>query len=125
MDSEFQDLEGLSPEMIQQLIELGVIDEQKGDIGAQLQQANSIRNSPLPEGRDSGRVYTAAHPLEFAATAAKSIMAGKDAKALQQKQAALLDKQNQARQMYVNQLLQRGQQRDMGMGPGSRDEGIL
>jgi phytoene/squalene synthetase len=124
MPGEYQDLEGLSPEMIQQLVELGVVDEESAQLGGQLQQANAIRNSPLPEGRDSGRVYTAAHPLEFAATAAKSIMAGKDAKKLQEKQAALLEKQTATRRQYIEQLMNQQPQPQVPQGPLARN-GIL
>lgn len=124
MGSEYQDLEGLSPEMIQQLMELGVADDQNAALGGQLQQANSIRNAALPEGRDSGRVYTAAHPLEFAATAAKSIMAGRDAKKLQKQQQALLEKQTSTRRRFIEQLMQQQPQPQVPQGPLPRN-GVL
>lgn len=119
------DLEGLSPEMIQQLMELGVIDDQKSDTDKQLAMANSMRNGTLPQGRDSGRVYTAAHPLEMAVAAYKGYKGGKDAQAAQKKQEALLQKQLALRQQYVGAMLQRGQQRDGAYGVPMGDEGVL
>ena len=39
-------------------------EEQAGDIQQQMAQAQSLIDTPIPEGRNSGRVYTAANPLE-------------------------------------------------------------
>lgn len=119
------DLAGLSPEMVQQLMQLGIMDEQKGSTDKQLAMAQAMRDTPLPEGRSSGRVYTAANPLEFAVAAYKGYKGGKDASAAQQKQEALLQKQLGLRQQYVSAMLQKGQQRDSSYGVPMGDQGAI
>lgn len=49
----------------------------------QLEQANALRNQPMPEGREAGRLYVAANPLEHLGTGLQKFAAMRDAKRLQ------------------------------------------
>lgn len=58
------DLSNMSEEELQQLVALGVIDENMAENARQMALQEGLRYGDMPEGRDSGRVYTAANPLE-------------------------------------------------------------
>lgn len=96
--------EEMSPEELQQLMELGVIPSKMDALKDQMGLAEALRYGEGPQGRDSGRVYTAANPLEHLVHAANGIKAGKDLEDLRTKQNSLLDKQVQGRSAFINAL---------------------
>lgn len=66
--NDLPELEGFSEDEIRQLMELGLIPEEMGDLNSRIAQARAdARGDAMPGMRDSGRVQTAAHPLEFLA----------------------------------------------------------
>lgn len=87
------DESNLSDEQIQQLMQLGIIPQQQDILGKQLQLAQGLRYSQGPQGRDSGRVYTAPNPLEVAMHNIQQYQAGKQMQDIQQKQQDMLRKQ--------------------------------
>lgn len=97
-------LEGLSEEELQQLMELGVIPQKQDALALQLAQATKLRNAAGPEGRDSGRVYTAANPLEHLVHAAQGIRAGSDMKRLEKEQQDLANAQVAGRSQFLKAL---------------------
>lgn len=97
-------LEGMSEEEIQKLMELGVIPKQQDALAQQLAQATAVRNSPGPQGRDSGRVYTAASPLEHIAHVAQSIKAGKDMERIGKQQQASMEDQVRGRSQFLKMM---------------------
>lgn len=118
------DFSDLSEEQIQQLMDLGIIDDEQSILDKQLKTANSVRYSAGPEMRSNGRVSTAANPLEFAVHAYQGYKAGKDADAIAKQQQELLKRQVEARAAYTKNLY--GRSNPGGLGPmPSRDEGIL
>lgn len=50
----------------------------------QMAQAQALRGTPTPEGRDSGRVYTAANPLEHIGAGIQRYRAGKEVRDLRE-----------------------------------------
>jgi hypothetical protein len=60
-------------EMAQMAAMLGTYGDQLelGGLEGQQAQADALRGAKVPEGRDSGRVYTAANPLEVLGTVAQ------------------------------------------------------
>ena len=57
---------GLTPDQVDELMELGVLSgEQEGIIPRQQQYAEELRGTRSPRGRSYGGVYESAHPLEF------------------------------------------------------------
>ena len=60
--------QGFSPQQIQQLMQLGVLEEEGDIVSQEMGMAQRLRERQMPGGRYSGRAYVAAHPFEFAAT---------------------------------------------------------
>lgn len=57
---------GLTPDQVDELMELGVLSgEQEDIIPRQQQYAEELRGTRSPRGRSYGGVYESAHPLEF------------------------------------------------------------
>lgn len=96
--------EDMTEDEIQQLMELGVIPKKQDALAQQLAQATALRNKEGPQGRDSGRVYTAASPLEHIAHAAQGIMAGRNIKRLQKEQQGQLDAQVKGRSAFLKAM---------------------
>lgn len=97
-------LEGLSEEDLQQLMDLGVIPQKQDALAVQLAQATKLRNQQGPQGRDSGRVYTAASPLEHIAHAAQGIQAGREMKRIGQQQEQLAKDQVAGRTAFLRAM---------------------
>lgn len=107
--------EDMSEEEINAIIGLGSMDERAAALQQQLALAQKLRNSPGPEGRDSGRVYTAANPLEHIAHAWQGIRAQKEADALRKQQEEQFGKQDTSRGAFYRALMNR---RTPGINPG-------
>lgn len=110
------DLDNLTEEQLQQLMQLGAIPDEQSSLEDQIKQAQMIRNRRAPSGTDTGRVYVAASPLEHLAYALQGIKAGKDLEKLRGEQQSLLKQQTSGRQAYIEALLGRLR---MGRGPHS------
>lgn len=97
-------LEGMTPEQLEQLIQLGVIPEEQAMLAGSLSQARALRNKEGPKGTDMGRVYVAASPLEHAVHAYEGYKAGNDIKDLTKKQQDTLKRQTEGRMAFVDAL---------------------
>ena len=93
-------LADLSDDDIQQLMDAGVIKDKNDLLNMQLKQATALRNAPLPGGRDSGKVFTAASPLEMLAGGLQRRQAMGQMGNIQQQQTDLLNKLAAARGLY-------------------------
>ncbi len=60
--------QGFTPQQINQLMRLGVLEEEGGIISQEMEMANRLRERQGPTARYSGRGYVAANPMEFLAT---------------------------------------------------------
>lgn len=128
--SDFLNVEDLDDETINQILGLGVADEKSGLLGQQYKQAQALRYGPGPEGRDSGRVYTAANPLEHLVHGIEGYRAGKDLKKLQAQQEALMNDQVAGRKAFLDALRKRTQPgiagpMNGGYGPQPYDGGPI
>lgn len=117
------DMSDLSPEELQQLISLGSVPGKQDLLKQQMQYANQLRSTPLGQGRDSGRVYTAPSILETLGNVAQKYQGGEMAKGLMDKQGALLDQQTAGRKQYLQMLLQ--QLRNGGGGAQAPQAGSM
>ena len=99
------DLENLSPEQLKQLMELGIIPDELSALDRQYKSADALRGTAMPEGRDSGRVYTAANPMEAVGSLMKQYAGNRDVKKIEGKQDALLQKQLEGRNLFMNKQL--------------------
>src|SRR5688572_19776481 len=97
-------LDDMSDEEIQQLIALGIIPDQQSDIKDQMKLAEQLRYNNSPEMRHGSRVSTAAHPLEFIASAIQGIKAQKQLEDLRKQQGSLLDEQVKGRSNFFKAL---------------------
>lgn len=98
------DLSGMSEEQIQQLVSLGVIDEQMAENARQMAVQEGLRYQKSPEGRDSGRVYTAANPLEHIGAGLQQYNAMKKMKELEAQRGTMQSQQTAGRGTYWDLL---------------------
>jgi hypothetical protein len=77
---------GIDPAVLEAM--LGTYGDQLelGGLEEQMARAEALRGTATPEGRDSGRVYTAANPLEHLGTGIQRYRAGKRMQDLEGKQ---------------------------------------
>jgi hypothetical protein len=101
------DLDNLTEDQLQELMNLGIIPDQQTSLDEQINQAQRVRNREAPRGYDTGRVYVAASPLEHLAYALNGIKAEKDLKNLRSEQQGLLSQQASGRMTYLDALLGR------------------
>jgi hypothetical protein len=94
------DTSQMSEEDIQKLVELGVLDEDMVENKRQMELADKLRYGAGPEGRNSGRVYTAANPMEHIGHAMEQYNAIQEQKALKKERAGIGEKQTTARKSY-------------------------
>lgn len=106
-------LAGLTEDEIAQLMELGVIPEEQKSIADSLAQARELRYGQGPQGIDTGRVFTAANPLEHAAHAYQGIKAGRQIDDLLKKQQENLLKQTEGRSAFLKALRRKPQTMEM------------
>jgi hypothetical protein len=94
------------PELIQQLIELGVLGEQSSEIDKQIAQAQRVRSAPTPKGMMAGNIYVASSPLAHIGQAWQAFRAHKQQKELNAERAALMQRQQAARSAFARQFFQ-------------------
>lgn len=94
-------LETLSEEDLQELVSLGVIDENMAENARQMALAEKLRyGTPGPEGRQAGRVYVAANPLEHLGRGMEQWNAQKKMGELEKQRGTMQGQQTQGRQNY-------------------------
>lgn len=89
-------------------------------------QASALRRNPMtpgPRGRWTGRTYTAAHPLEFAAGALGSGIGAYQEQKARDRQKEILQEQADLRGKYMNDLI--GALKARGAGPGAGGPGTM
>jgi hypothetical protein len=98
------DTSNMSEEDIQKLVELGVLDEDMAENKRQMELADKLRYAEAPEGRNSGRVYTAANPLEHVGHLMQQYRAGKKEEELEKARVGIGEKQTSARKSYWDMI---------------------
>jgi hypothetical protein len=96
--------EDLTDEEIQQLVALGIIPEQMDENARQMQMSEQLRYQAAPEGRDSGRVYTAANPMEHIGSVMEKYNAQKQIGKLGEERSGMLNQQARDRKLYYELL---------------------
>lgn len=104
-EGDFLNIEDLDEETINQILGLGGLEDKKSSLAQQLEQAQSIRNRPGPEGRGYAGVYTAANPLEHITSAVQGIKAGRDMDRIIEQQNELLQEQTAGRKQFLDALM--------------------
>lgn len=97
----------IPPEVLAELLALGGIEGQLGDLAGQEQLAQMLRYRQGPEGRQAGRVYTAANPLEHLAHGIQGYRAGQELKQIPGQREDLRNQQMAGRERFVELLRNR------------------
>lgn len=103
--------QGFTPQQIQQLMQLGVLQEEGGIVSQEMQMANQLRQRQMPGGRYSGNAYVAAHPFEFVATGLDRVRGEMAAQQAIERQRQIAQDKARLRAQFLRQ---------MGMGAGSQ-----
>mgnify|MGYP001607305618 CR=1 FL=1 len=97
-------LEDFTPEELEALIGLGSMQDQQSSLNRQRDQADLLRNTPIPKGGMAGRVYVG-DPFGALAAGVERYMGHKQGKALDSKEQDIWGKQTDARNTYMKALL--------------------
>lgn len=97
-------LEDMTEEDLQKLVELGVIDEQMAENQRQMRLAEELRFQKGPEGRQAGRTYVAANPLEHLGTGIQQWQAQKRMGELEKQRGEMGQQQTEGRKSYWDVL---------------------
>jgi hypothetical protein len=96
---------GLTAEQVLKLVELGVLDDETADLLQQREMAEIRSLRRQPEGRDTGRVYVAASPLEHIGHYMQYRRAEKEKKTIKDDLAVIRAEQAKRRGQYADILL--------------------
>lgn len=114
--------ENLSPDELKLLMELGGLSEEQQLIMKQREQAELMRNAPIPKGGMAGRVYVA-DPLGALAAGYERYQGHKGMKKADQRYMDTVGKQTNARSIYAELL--RGRRGLPAMSPpGLQPSGV-
>lgn len=119
-------LSQMSPDQVQGILGLGATPDELALLQQQMQRAQGLQNTPMPQGRTSyrGSVYTAPNPLEVAGNVANRLVGQQQATNVTGQQRALLNNSTLQRQNYFNLLMKLyGSPAAGGGGGGSGDGG--
>lgn len=58
------------------MLSLSDLGSKEKGLKSQMEIADELRKTGMPQGRQAGRIYKAAHPMEFANSAVRQIMGG-------------------------------------------------
>lgn len=90
---------------LKQLVEMGVLGDEMGIENDQLKMAEALRSTPTPEGRQAGRVFTAANPLEHLAAGVQRYRGGKALEEGREAQQGILGKQQEGRLDFLKRYM--------------------
>lgn len=97
---------GLTEEQIEEIMQLGALEGQRGLADTQYQQAQALRGQRGPRGRWMGRIYRHAHPLEHISHGVDRVMGSIEAEKQMRRQEEILQRQGQLRAGVFAKLLQ-------------------
>ncbi len=93
---------GMTPEQVDELMELGVLaGQQEGIVPRQQAYAEELRRVETPRGRRYGGVYKEAHPLEFVGAGLQSAAGHYGEWKARRRQEEILRKQAELRACYL------------------------
>jgi hypothetical protein len=98
-------LNSLTQEQIDAMIASGEIPAESELLQEQLAQAKALRNKAMPEGRQAGRVFVAASPLEALATGISNVKGQQGIEAAQAGQKALVGKDSAGARAMLSGML--------------------
>lgn len=112
--------QGYSKEQIESILQLGLFPEQMDQINRKRETAMKLRDSPMPQGRHTGRTYVASNPLSHIAKLGKQYLAQRQLEGLDKEATGVSDEQVKRRLAFL-----RGGSGAMGYGtPLQEDPGM-
>ncbi len=100
---------GLTEQQIEEIMSLGALTAQ-GQIAQQgYDRAQALRQSPLPRGRWTGRVYRSAHPMEFVSSGVDRVMGELQSRKRMEEQRQIAEEQARLRSSLLGAMLKRQQ----------------
>lgn len=96
---------GLTEDQIAQLMQLGVLEDERGTINKEMEIAQQLRQTPGPQGRFTGKAYVGANPMEFLGRGLKQIRGGMEEQKGLKRQRENAKRQAELRQQYLSILL--------------------
>jgi len=107
---------GLTEDQIAQLMQLGVLQEEKGITSKELEMAQQLRQTPGPRGRYSGRSFIAPNPMEYLGRGIDRIRGSYESQQATERMRENAQKQASLRQQFLQALL-KGQQQQRPASP--------
>jgi len=93
--------EGYSEEEIEQILQLAELEGQTGILEDQMEAANKLRETETTPGINSGRVYTAANPLQHIGDFGQRYKGEQQAKSVEEERQRILEEQTAARMAFL------------------------
>jgi hypothetical protein len=97
-------LEGMDPALLEQLISLGALDGEQGMAAMDMARGDRMAQTPMPEGRNAGRTFVAANPLEFVGAAGMRMKGDRERDAAMVESHGILGKQTAGRKAFAELL---------------------
>jgi hypothetical protein len=99
------------PQLMSQILGLGENSGKQELVGRQMAQADAMRGTKMPEGRQAGRLFVASNPLEVLGSVGSQAVGGYMGKQAEGNQAGLLKEQTGGRKAFMEQLINALRQR--------------
>ena len=90
-----------TPEEIEQILQLAELEGQTGILEDQMEAANKLRETETTPGINSGRVYTAANPLQHIGDFGQRYKGEQQAKSVEEERQRILEAQTAARTAWL------------------------
>ena len=101
---------GYYDDLVNSLSEWGVMPQRQALLQQQMAMAQKLRGTPLPEGRQVGRVFVASNPLETAGAALGQFLGQRQIGQTMAQQGGLVDREQALRGPYLQELQRRYQE---------------
>ena len=100
---------GLTEQEIEEIMGLGALTV-RGQMSREAgERAQALRQSPLPRGRWTGRVYRSAHPLEFVSSGVDRVVGALEGRQQLEEQRRIADEQSRLRSKLLRHMMQKQQ----------------
>lgn len=112
MDEELYELlQQADPDTLQRMIAAGLAPVRMQQAHGQLDRAQALTGTPMPEGQRVGSTYVAASPLEHLAAAFTRVRGQQGVNAAEQRLAGLTDQVGGGQDAFIQALIRQGQRR--------------
>lgn len=100
--------QGYSEEQIAAILGLAGLNQELGGLDKQRALAQTLRDAPTPQGRQAGRVYRAANPLEHLGGTMQFFGGERQLDRIDQREQDIINEQTKRRAEFLRRKLQTG-----------------